>query len=362
MSKVIVAAWGVEVVKGYLAKKSGDDAAEATAEGTAQSIAAQTEALDYLKEVEALPRFYREQAMQMLGTEFGLISPYEAGQQAPQDRQEPQTPGVTTGVGIDSTGQRFGQQRSMADYTDLWGQDVQPGQDAPAADLGPPPPERIPNPDYRPARRGRSASGGSSTIQNPAFAEYQQAVAQAQAQPTTQPGIGQPGGAGAEPQMSIFERAVNHPLYKQLYEGIEDTRIELSTDRMLAKAEESVMRRANVSGGFRSGGMQRQLLETGADIDERLQLHRQTEDARIKQEQNAILVDAYNRQITGLSGFTGAPANTTNIAESIRGIGTTRAEGTIAQGNIEQERNQAIGGAIVGGIENTITARREGLI
>jgi len=50
----------------------GTDAAEAAEEGAATQARAQQEALDYLKEVEAQPQFYREQALGQLASFYGL--------------------------------------------------------------------------------------------------------------------------------------------------------------------------------------------------------------------------------------------------------------------------------------------------
>ncbi len=49
-----------------------DEAAEAAEKGAATTAAAQRESLEYLKEREAQPQFYREQALQQLGAYYGL--------------------------------------------------------------------------------------------------------------------------------------------------------------------------------------------------------------------------------------------------------------------------------------------------
>ena len=67
-----VAAAGATLVGGHLskesAKKSARQAASVQAEG-------QREGLEYLKEREALPMFYRDQALGALAAEYGL-TPY----------------------------------------------------------------------------------------------------------------------------------------------------------------------------------------------------------------------------------------------------------------------------------------------
>lgn len=66
---------------GFLRKTfGGKDAAQATKEAAAVSAQAQQEALDYLKETEALPQFYREQALGGLGAIYGLPG-YENGEE-----------------------------------------------------------------------------------------------------------------------------------------------------------------------------------------------------------------------------------------------------------------------------------------
>ncbi len=160
----------------------------------------------------------------------------------------------------------------------------------------------------------------------------------------------------------MFGRAIRSPLYKQLYQGIEDSRIEISADRILKRGEESILRQRNVTGGVRSGGTNRDLFEFGADLDERLQIHTQTEDQRITQEQNALLESAYNQQLAGASALAGLPMNTSQIAQTTANIGNTASQAAIAQGQIKQQTAQNIGGAITGGAGNLLTAYSEGLI
>lgn len=326
MSKVATIITIGGMIQGYLASEGGKAAAEASAEGTALQVEFQREALDYLKEVEAMPRYYREQAMQILGTEFGLAAP------PPPAAEE-------------------------AEINPVTGQPIV--RDAQGTEV----PEFITERQRIGGRPGPGGRYAEVQVPNPAYEEARQVQEQQQQQTALEASQdGGPAGKAGLPAKSPFEMAVNHPLYKQLYKGIEDSRVEISTDRMLKRAEESVMRSANISGGFRGGGMQRQLLETGADIDERKQLFEGQENRRIIEQQNAALVDSYNRQISGLSGFAGLPSYAENIAETTAGIGETEGAGVIAQGQIEQQRQQNIGGAVVGGFENYIEAKKAGLL
>jgi len=68
-------------VSGYMAKKSSDKAADASRAGAATTAGAEREALDYMKEREAIPQQFREGALKGLGGVYGL----EGGTGSQQD-------------------------------------------------------------------------------------------------------------------------------------------------------------------------------------------------------------------------------------------------------------------------------------
>lgn len=418
----MAAAIGVgSLVEGFLAREGGREAAAAT--GDAARIAAQSEreALDYLKEVEAMPRYYRDQAMELLGAEFGLTPP-PAGSLDAQPARSSSAAGVVgedrplipideavpfEGAGPSGETITFGGAEADLDAPFGFAEGERSGVGSVVGVGGPRPFQGI---SSKPGAGDRIATGAGGIV------EPRGAEGDLEGRQLSTPGrggsvvegVGVGGdvvGAGRkpeDPQLSPFERAalsplhlsllgrknpndmfiraLNNPFYKSLYKGIEDSRVELKADQILKQGEESIMRQRNITGGLRGGGTQRDLFEFGAGLDERLQLHTQLEDQRIEQERNALtssiydfermdadernafLVDAYNRQITGLSGFADLTLQTENIAERTSNIGNIQAQGIVGQGQIQQQTKQNIGGAVVGGIGNYLDAKIAGLI
>lgn len=72
MSWVTVAVVGGSLVSGYMAKKSGDKAADAAREASATQAYSEREALEYMKEREAIPQQLREGSLKGLGGLYGL--------------------------------------------------------------------------------------------------------------------------------------------------------------------------------------------------------------------------------------------------------------------------------------------------
>ena len=108
------------------------------------------------------------------------------------------------------------------------------------------------------------------------------------------------GGEGS--QQDLIDQAMDSPLYSQ----------------MLQRGEESVLRNASATGGLRSGNVQDNLARSSQDA----------------------LLSTYNSQISGLNRMSGLPSNTNNIANSIRGIGTTEAQREMANQQISQQNSQ----------------------
>lgn len=87
---------------------------------------------------------------------------------------------------------------------------------------------------------------------------------------------------------------------------------------MLNEGEDAVLRNAAMTGGFRSGNVQDEL----ADNSQR------------------VLADAYQQQLSGLTGLANLPSNANQIAQQTSGIGATYAAGNTAA---EQARQDAFG-------------------
>lgn len=108
--------------------------------------------------------------------------------------------------------------------------------------------------------------------------------------------------------LTPLQRAQEGPLYGEL----------------VRTGEEAVGRSASATGRLRGGATPANL----ADVN------------------SQSLLRAYQQELSGLSGLAGTPLNTNAIAGGISGIGSTRAQGLIAQGQIEQQNLQNIGGLI----------------
>jgi len=69
---VAAAAVGGALVGGYFSSKASDKAADASRDAAQTAAGSQTEALNYLKEVEAIPQQFRQEALTKLGGLVGL--------------------------------------------------------------------------------------------------------------------------------------------------------------------------------------------------------------------------------------------------------------------------------------------------
>ncbi len=72
MSGIATAIIGGAVIGGITSSKAAGKAAKASEKGSELAAAGQERSLEYLKEVEALPRAFREAALGELGAEYGL--------------------------------------------------------------------------------------------------------------------------------------------------------------------------------------------------------------------------------------------------------------------------------------------------
>ena len=114
-------------------------------------------------------------------------------------------------------------------------------------------------------------------------------------------------GIGDEPsaQAEMIERAKTSPLYTEIMGG-------------LKAGEESIMRNAAMTGGLRSGNVQ------GALADYATQL------------KNKAITDAYNQQLSGLTGLANLPTNEASIGQTMANIGNTQAQGILGAGQARQ--------------------------
>ncbi|MFV2057387.1 MAG: hypothetical protein ACC707_13020 [Thiohalomonadales bacterium] len=108
------------------------------------------------------------------------------------------------------------------------------------------------------------------------------------------------GGTGS--QQDVIDEAMQSPLYSNL----------------LDRGEESVLRNASATGGFRSGNAQDNLTRSSQDA----------------------LINTYDRQIDGLNNMANIGSNTESISNSMSSIGDSVAQAGVAQGQIYQQQQQ----------------------
>lgn len=115
------------------------------------------------------------------------------------------------------------------------------------------------------------------------------------------------GGTGS--QQELIDKAISSPLYKGIMGGQE-------------AGEESILRNASMTGGFRSGNTQSNLYDYNVQL------------------QNKALLESYNQQLQGLTGLAGLPSNSNQIAQQTSQIGQTLGMGQIAGAQAEQAGTQ----------------------
>jgi hypothetical protein len=115
------------------------------------------------------------------------------------------------------------------------------------------------------------------------------------------------GGTGS--QQELINRAIQSPLYQEIMGGRD-------------AGEDAILRNAAATGGLRSGNVNTAMY----DYDTRLQ--------------NQALLESYNQQLMGLQGLAGLPSMSPQIAETMAGIGDTRALGYTGAANAMQQGSQ----------------------
>lgn len=125
------------------------------------------------------------------------------------------------------------------------------------------------------------------------------------------------GGTGN--QEELIARAQNSPLYAAIMNGQK-------------AGESSILRNASATGGLRSGNVQ------GAMYDYNLDL------------KTKALLESYNQQLKGLNAMAQLPSNANTIAQGITGIGTTMAQGIVAEGRAEEQGKENSMNMLTGGI------------
>jgi hypothetical protein len=128
-------------------------------------------------------------------------------------------------------------------------------------------------------------------------------------------------GIGGDPsaQGEMIDRAKSSPMYSEIMGGLQ-------------AGEESIMRNAAMTGGLRSGNVQ------GALADYATQL------------KNKALTDAYNQQLSGLTGIANLPTNEASIGQTMANIGNTRAQGILGAGQAKQAMYQNLGNTLMQGV------------
>ena len=129
------------------------------------------------------------------------------------------------------------------------------------------------------------------------------------------------GGTGS--QQDLIDRAIRSPLYQSIMGGQE-------------AGEESILRNASMTGGFRSGNTQYNLYDYNTQL------------------QNQALLQSYNQQLQGLTGLAGLPSNANQIANMTAGVGQTLGQGTATAGGILAQGQVAAGQAQQAGTQNAI--------
>lgn len=115
--------------------------------------------------------------------------------------------------------------------------------------------------------------------------------------------LGLPGGTGT--QQEFLTGLQQSPMYQSIMGGQQ-------------AGEEAIMRQAGATGGLRSGNVQDALARYSGDLS------------------NQALLQSYQQQMSGLGSMAGLSSYAPQIAQSMTGIGTTLAQGQIAEEQMEQ--------------------------
>lgn len=192
----------------------GDDAADASRDASRTAAASEREALDYLKQTEAIPQAYREQALGQLGSLYGL-------------------------PGVSPTSAPGGQSQAPMTYEQFVSQ--QGGRPSPTV-----------------SDEARYATGGIFNLGQPeqatdsraAYDAYLSGQPQGGGQPQAQVG----GGAGST--QDFMDRVRQSPLYEAILGGQQ-------------AGEEAILRQAGATGGLRSGNVQHNLYDYNTQLQNR---------------------------------------------------------------------------------------------
>lgn len=138
---------------------------------------------------------------------------------------------------------------------------------------------------------------------------------------------------GAEDtQQQMIERAMASPLYQEQIAAIE---------RGVPAAEEALLRTRAATGGLRSGGAIRDIAE----------LAQQREALK-----SQALTQAYQQQLTGISGLAQLPSLTREISQAMVAPGMTTAQGLIGAAQAQQLGEQQAGQTLMSALGTGLQA------
>ena len=361
--------------EGRGSKRSADAAKDAAK----TAAASQQEALDYLKEIEALPQALRQQALTKLGGIYGLTvgggggggggggAPVntqalqeERNQLATQLKGTLSTSRPPSSSPATMTPQQYNEY--LADPV-LWQGIHGPGGQRDAVTTWTPPANAA-ELKSRIAEIDTQLATGSSGTAAPAYTELQHAITLkkqdiARAQQgvnfwasvdsgrggdSTKGTIDQGKVARLQYELSQLEAQVPPPTAQAALTGLQDPTgggggggtfgqqdlINQAMNSPLYGAlmggqelgEEAIMRNAGATGGLRSGNVQGNMYDY------------------VTQLQNKALLSSYNEQLAGLQGLASLPSNSNEIGQYISGIGNTQAQGMTAGAAMQAQGTQ----------------------
>lgn len=135
-------------------------------------------------------------------------------------------------------------------------------------------------------------------------------------------GLGTP-----EEQKAFMTNIKNTPMYQSIMSG-------------QSLGEESILRNASATGGLRSGNTNDALYRYNTQLNNQ----------------------ALTAGLQGLTGMAQLPLNTTNIANTMTGMGDTRAAGITGAATAQQAGIQGVTNAIGTGVQNYLYAKGQGVI
>jgi hypothetical protein len=341
-------------------RKAAKDAASASGYASDQQAQAQMQALDYLKETNALPMQMRDQALLGLGAAYlpgGRSTSYQSSQSgAPQAYRAGSYGGVGPGL------QPYGS--APVGYYNYGGPSYAGPSSYPSRGIG-----------------GGAYAGGPGGWDEAAYLAENPDVAQAVASgeiPSGSyhyhtwgknegraPGIRQPTAdqqaeaeaarlaseiSAGEPLSPdwMYDRAVGSPLYEGLASRSQEDLLQQAEASPLYRAimsgrkqgEDSILRNASATGGLRSGGSIESLVDYNTNLQNNALLAGYGEAIRGNDLDRKALATTYGDVLSGVRGLAQTPTNENNIATMYSNIGSTRAAGTVAAGQAQQQGYQ----------------------